>query len=434
MSLMAAAPHSAHPPGQSAGAPSQPWAVWLLAVLAALAFMDRQILAVLIEPIKQEFALTDWQVGLITGLGFSLSFACLALPLSRLADRRPRLPIVVASRALGGTLAALGALSGNAWALAATRAGGAISDAGAGPASMSMIADLVPPAQRSRAMSVFTAGNALGSLLALAGGAWLAQRFGWRVTLACVGLASVSAALVARWLIREPLRGRYAAAGSVAPRLDRGAVHTILADPVARWLLLGGSFALLGGYSFGAWNFTYLVRAHGLSPASAGLLTGAAALAAVAGGLMAGSWTDRLVRRDVRWQIGVPALTLGLAVPCGLAYLALPPDPWWAICIAVLAFSFFVSGWAAPVYAALSLVMQPQHRATASALLLLSGAVVGSGVGPALTGALSDGLRVWVGGDGLRWALASTVVLLSVAAWALLQAMPAYRQRQGQGR
>lgn len=416
----------AEQPANPVAPPAQRHAVWLLAALSALAFMDRQILAVLVEPIKQEFALSDLQVGLVTGLGFSLCFALIAVPLGRLADRRERVSMVVVSRAVGGALAAMGAMTGSAWALAATRAGAAVSDAGAGPASMSVIVDLVPTHQRSHAMSIFTAGNAFGSLLAMAGGAWLAQRYGWRATLACVGTASMAMAAVLRWRVVEPPRARHPGAPSLAPSVGGGAARDVWARPAAKWLLIGGTFALLAGYSFGAWNFTYLMRAHGLSSQAAGLLAGGAALASVAGGLAAGTLTDRLMWRDGRWQIGVPVLSLALAMPSGLVYLALGPTQFVAACVGVLVFSFFVSAWGAPVYAALSLVVPAERRATANAMLLLSGAVVGSGIGPVLTGALSDGLRTWVGPDGLRWALALTVCLLAFAIAALLKAMPAF--------
>src|SRR5437868_14286457 len=110
----------------------------VLTLLASLAFMDRQILAVLIQPVKQEFGLSDLQIGLVTGLGFALTFSLLGVPLGRLADRRERRSLIAVCRGVGGLLAALGAASFGFWSLMVTRAGGAISDAGGGPASMSM--------------------------------------------------------------------------------------------------------------------------------------------------------------------------------------------------------------------------------------------------------------------------------------------------------
>ena len=401
----------------------------LLALLSALSFMDRQILAVLLVPVKTEFGLSDLQVGLVTGLGFALSFGLIAVPLGRVADRRERRSLVVWCRGIGGALAALGAAASGAWTLAFTRMGGAISEAGGGPASMSMIADLYPPESRSRAMSVFAMAASAGSLMALIGGAWFAQRHGWRATLAAIGLLTLAVALLLRWNGREPARTGPMAAASPAASAEsagQGAVRAVLAQPVARWLVAGAAFALLAGCSFGAWNFAYLVRVHGLAPQAAGWVTGLSAFGSVLGTPVSGALADRLTRRDARWQLGVPLLGLGLALPSGLAYLALGAQQAAAVVALLFAFGFFVSWWVAPAYAALSLVVPPARRATASAMLLLVGAVGGSGIGPVLTGAVSDLLAGHVGGDPLGAALAAMLSLLAPAALAFVRAMRAY--------
>ena len=100
------------------------------------------------------------------------------------------------------------------------------------------------------------------------------------------------------------------------------------ADGVARWLIVAATFALLAGYSFGVWNFAYLMRGHGLSATGAGAVTGLSALGSLVGGIVAGTFTDRLVRRDPRWQMGVPIVGVGIALPAGLAYLAIAPGRW----------------------------------------------------------------------------------------------------------
>jgi len=400
----------------------------LLSMLSALSYMDRQILAVLLGPVKAEFGLADLQVGLVASVGFALSFALIALPLGHWADRHNRRTLVAWSRGLGGALAMLGAAAAGAWTLAATRAGGAVSEAGGGPASMSMIADLYPPHQRSSAMSVFSMSASVGSLLALVGGAWLAQHHGWRVTLAVVGGSTLVMAVLLRWMAQEPMRGAFASTAALsAPALPGlAAVRAIWQQPVARWLMVAGSFALLSGYSFGTWNYTYLVRHHGLSLQGAGAVSGLAAVGSVVGSLVAGALTDRLVRRDLRWQVGVPLLGVGLALPAGWVYLLVEPGQLVLAALLVVAFAFFISWWVAPTYAALSLVAPAQRRATANALLLLAGAVLGSGVGPVLTGALSDGLARWVGADALGWALAGVLGLLAGAALAFYRAMSRY--------
>ena len=205
--------------------PPRSYTLALLTLMSAVAFMDRQILAVLIQPVKLEFGLSDLQIGLVTGLGFALTFGLLGVPLGRLADRHERRSLVAWCRGAGGLLAALGGISTGFWSLMFTRAGSAVSDAGGSPASMSMLADLYPPEQRSRAMSVFSTGGSVGALLALVLGSWLAEHYGWRTTVVVGGCGALLLALLLRWSAREPLRvltAHAAQASAGAPR--QGAV------------------------------------------------------------------------------------------------------------------------------------------------------------------------------------------------------------------
>lgn len=414
----------------AAGSPaaSRPgYTLVILTLLSALAFMDRQILAVLIEPVKQEFGLSDLQIGLVTGLGFALTFGLLGVPLGRLADRRERRSLIAVCRGVGGLLAALGGSSVGFWSLMFTRGGGALSDAGGSPASMSMLADLYAPAQRSRAMSVFSAGGSLGALMALVLGSWVAEHHGWRATVMVAGSGSLLLALVLQWSVREPLRmvtAHAAQSATSAPR--RGAVTAIWAEPITRWLIVGAGCALLAAYSFGAWNIALMVRHHGLSLQQAGWISGAAALTSLVGGLTSGLLTDRMARRDLRWQLGVPVLGLGLALLCGLAYLLLPTGALTLATVLMVAFSFFLPWWVAPTYAAISLVVPSQRRATANAMVLLAGAIVGNGLGPIVTGWLSDVLDARLGGDGLRYAMLGMVSMLLPAVLAFVLALRAY--------
>lgn len=400
------------------------YALLLLTALAAVAFMDRQILAVLIQPVKAEFGLSDLQIGLVTGLGFALTFAALGVPLGRLADRGERRRVIVWCRGLGGLLGALGGATSGFWTLLVSRSGSALSDAGGGPASMAMLSEMYPPAQRSRVMSIFGTGGSLGALLAMLLGSWLAQHYGWRVAMALVGATALVLALLLRFSVREPQRAQ--APSTPRSAVPTGAVRAIWADPVTRWLIIGAACALLAGYSFGTWNIALLVRRHGLSLQSAGWISAAAAVSSILGGLLSGGLTDRLARRDARWQIGVPLIGLSLALPCGLIYLALPAGSVAAATGLMAAFAFFIVWWSAPTYAALSLVVPTARRATASAMVMLSGAVVGNGFGPIFTGWLSDLLSVTMPGDGLRYALACMVAMLLPAIYAFASVLPAY--------
>lgn len=396
----------------------------LLVLLSALAFMDRQILAVLLQPVKAEFGLTDLQIGLVTGLGFSLTFVLLGLPLGKLADRGQRLRVLAYSRGLGALLGAAGAWATGFWTLLASRAGGAVSDAGGAPASIALLSELYPPEQRSRVISIFGIGASLGALLALVLGSWLAQHFGWRVTMAVVGGSALLFTLVLRFTVAEPARSHHAAAGGAAQ--PRGALAQLWHTPVARWLIIGAGFALLAGYGFGAWNNALLMRHHDLSLQQAGLVSGAAALASIIGALFSGTLADRLTRRDRRWQLGVPVLGLALALPCGLLYLCMPAGAIGPAAALMVAYAFFVVWWAAPVYAALSFVVPPQRRATAHATIMLVGSLVGSGLGPIFTGWLSDVINRQLPGDGLRIALMLIVCMLLPGLLALARALPLF--------
>lgn len=418
-------------PEPSVGRTAPQRVLLLLTALSALSFMDRQLLAVLTPLVKAEFALTDLQVGLVTGLGFALTFSLLGVPLGRRADRQERRSLIVICRGLGALLAASGAVATGFWSLMFSRTGGAVSDAGANPASMSMLADLYPPAQRSRAMSVFATAGSFGALLALVGGSWLASHLGWRLTLAVVGAATLLLTLLLRLTVDEPRRGGLADAATSTPPTGgaprpRGAVHAVWRAPETRWLIVAAACVLLAGYSFGAWNTALLVRHHGLALASAGWVSGAAALASMAGGLASGALTDALSQRDPRWQIGVPMLGIALALPAGWAYLLLPAGQVGAAAALVVVYAFFVTWWVAPTYAAVSLAVPAQRRATASAMLLLAGSIVGAGIGPILTGWLSDRLAPVAGGASLAWALAGVMSMLLPALFAFARARRAY--------
>ena len=409
---------------------SRKYVLLLLTALSAFTFMDRQILAVLLQPIKLEFGFSDLQIGLITGLGFSLAFGVLGLPLGRLADRRERRSLVAWCRGIGGCVAVAGAFSTGAAGLTASRAGAALVDAGGGAASMSMLADLYGPAERSRVMSVFGVGGALGALLALLLGPLFAQWWGWRVTMAIIGAGIVVLSLVLRWTVSEPLRAQSPAGGAAQARAtaagSSSAVLLLWNEPVVRYLIVGAGCALIAGLSIGAWNVALLARRFDLSLAQAGGLSAMAALLSVAGSLFSGWLTDRMARRDLRWQIRIPVIGVGLALIFGLGYLLIGAGAFAASIACMLVYSFFTAWWAPATYAALSLVVPAQRRATASAMVLMAGALLGNGLGPIAAGWLSDLLHAVTQGQGLRYAMIIMMGMLLPSVWAFSRALAHY--------
>ena len=411
---------------------SRVYVLVLLTALSALTFMDRQILAVLLQPIKQEFGFSDLQIGLITGLGFALTFGALGIPLGRLADKHERRSLIAWCRGIGGCIAAAGAMASGAGGLTASRAGAALGDAGGGAASMSILADLYSPTERSRAMSVFGVGGAIGALLALLLGPLFAQWWGWRVTMVIIGVAIVLLSLVLRWTIEEPARVLMQAAAhaekvSVPPPASRqSAVLLIWNEPVTRFLIMGAACALIAGLSIGAWNVALLARRFDLSLKQAGGLSAVAAFLSVSGSLFSGWLTDRMAKKDVRWQIRIPVIGVGLALVFGLSYLLVSDDFFAFSLLCMLVYSFFTAWWAPATYAALSLVVPAQRRATASAMVLMAGALLGNGVGPIVAGWLSDVLNAVTQGQGLRYAMVAMMCMLLPGLWAFTRAMAHY--------
>ena len=157
----------------------------LLGAVFAVHFLDRQILAILIPPIKAELGLSDTALGFLSGFAFAVLFSTVGLGIARLADRLDRARIITASLALFSAMTALCGLAGSFWQLFAARVGVGIGEGGTNPASHALIADLFPTQRRAAAMAIYSVGPHLGLVLAFGVGGWLAQTVGWRATFMC---------------------------------------------------------------------------------------------------------------------------------------------------------------------------------------------------------------------------------------------------------
>ncbi len=166
----------------SASVAPSPWRTHGLLILLAMMYADnfigRQIVAVMIEPIKHEFGASDTSMGLISGLAFAAVFALLGLPAGRLADRMSRTGLLAASSLLWGIATILCGLTGSFMLLVIARMAVAAVEAPAAPAALSLIADLYPPQKRAFAISVFTAAPTFAAIIALSLGAWMVDSYG----------------------------------------------------------------------------------------------------------------------------------------------------------------------------------------------------------------------------------------------------------------
>jgi len=377
-------------------------------------FVDRQVMTILLEPIKAEFNASDSAMGLLSGLAFALFYAVLGVPVARLADRWSRRNVLALSMTVWSAVTALCAGATSFVHLALLRVGVGIGEAGGTPPSQSLITDYFPPERRALAQGVLAAAPNVGILVSLFGGALIAEAYGWRSVFLVFGLPGVLLAAVLFFTVREPERASRSHHGDESLWV---ALRGISRLPGFFWIAAGVGFAGVAGYGLGVWLPSFLVRVHGMTLVDAGLSLG---LVGVFGGTLgtvsSGLLVDRLNRHDTRWQLWIPTVGLSLALPTQMAFLLWPEGHRFGgaegppVALVFMAISaVFASFWVAPSYAAVQNLVPPHWRTQAAALLLLGLNLVGMGMGPLLVGILSD-LYIDQGVESIRWALLTALV------------------------
>ena len=397
------------------------YVLFILTCGYVLNFVDRQVMTILLEPIKAEFGASDTQMGLISGLAFALFYATLGVPVARLADRWSRRNVLAISMATWSAVTAACGMAGSFWQLALLRVGVGIGEAGGTPPSQSLLTDYFPKERRALAQGVLATAPNIGVLVGLFGGALIAEAFGWRTVFFVFGVPGVGLALLLFFTVKEPIKVK--PQGLEADRSMMSALSGIIRLPSFFMIALGVGFAAMPGYGLGVWSPSFLVRVHGMSLVDAGLWLGIIGLSGgTLGTILSGVLADRLALRDNRWQLWIPAVGLMVALPLQALFLLWPASAVFTIAgktapVAVVFMglsSVFACFWIAPSYAAVQNLVPSHWRTQASALLLLVFNLLGLGLGPLLVGMLSDGLSSF-GAASVRWALLSSLSMGYVA-------------------
>jgi MFS family permease len=404
--------------------------------------IDRQVVAILIEPIRHEFGVSDTVIGLLTGLAFAVLYAGLGVPVGKLSDRSNRRNIVAVCCAVWSVATTACGVVQHFWMLLLARMMVAVGEAGGMAPSISLVSDLYPKERRSLAITLFMMGPHLGVLIGLALGGWIAQNYGWRATFIAFGAPGIALAALVWLLVREPRRGAFdapaVAAPVMAPSTPQPQLHRLLTIPAFRYVCLACGIAGISGYGYAVWTPSFLVRTHGMSIAHAGLVFGVTSgMGAVAGSLLSGLLCDKLVARDQRWQIGLPLLGVLLSIPAALAFFLWPAGGHWTLgpltvphpIVFAFAFALFASWWPALSYSAISHMVPAHQRGMAAATLNLFITLFGLGIGPLATGFLSDLFIPLYGQQGLRYALASAMCLMIFSVVLFGLALTPYRSR-----
>jgi predicted MFS family arabinose efflux permease len=403
---------------------------YMLAVLLGIYMagsIDRSMISVVLEPIKTEFKLSDASLGLLSGVAFSVPFACAVLPLGWLIDRYERRSLLGLLCGLWSLLTFLGAFAGSYVQLLATRFVVGAADAGQAPASLSLIADTFPPNRRSTAIGIFSSGAALSVILIFLLGGWVLAHFGWRSVFLVAGLPGIAMALLVLFTFREPRRGQYDGGQAVKPeRLSirastkiifgrRSLVHSLIAYMLATGVQITAMI----------WLVSFLTRVHGMQPSAASIWIGVLlGIAQALGALVIGPIADRYSRGEGGRLANVPAIGAAVAFISGIAMCLAPSLEGTLAAMTVLGFCAGV--FTGTSYSLMVTLSPPTARGSALAIAKMLSLLVGQGFFSFMTGKVSD----LVGGtDSIRIAL---MVTLTGHLWAAVHFYLAGRAARGE--
>lgn len=380
----------------------------VLVVVYTFNFIDRQILSILIEPIKADLGISDFGMGLLSGTAFAVFYATLGMPLALIADRWNRRNLIGLSLAVWSGMTALSGLAMNFWQLAAARIGVGIGEAGCSPSAHSMLADLYSAKERATALGVYSLGIPIGIMFGLFAGGAIADTFGWRAAFFIVGIPGLLLSVVVFLTVKEPPRGHADGHTSSGTAQKHPTIIEVFRHLVDRrsfiHLATGGGLTAFVGYGLITWAPTFFVRSHGMSLTEAGFWLGL--VLGIPGGLgiVAGGWlSDRFGARDTRWYLWVVAVALIAVVPFGAA--AFLVDAWWLslilLCVPVMLGNFYQG----TTFAQVQGLAPVRMRAVAAAVLLFILNFIGFVFGPPAVGILSDLLVATFDQDALRYSL-----------------------------
>lgn len=366
---------------------------WVLAVLTltyTFNHVDRQILVILLEPIKNELGLQDSQLGMLTGLAFAAFYATLGIPVAIWADRGNRRNIIALALTVWSAMTALCGLAQNFWHLLLARMGVGVGEAGGTPPATSMIADLYPPQERATALGIYTSGIGLGIMAGFALGGYVYEIWGWRAAFFVAGIPGLLLALTVRFAIPEPVRGLADQRKDDGPAPSLGeTLKFIFSQSSYLWLLAGCLLICISANAFLVFTSSHLQRTYGLTPGQVSLPLGVliGGVGSV-GAVVMGRVCDMLSKKDLRWRPLIIAICAAVALPFAWMFLRAPTVELAYAWNVVPSFIGLI--YASVAYTASQELVKLRMRSFASAFMLFCLTLIGIGCGPWIAGILSD--------------------------------------------
>lgn len=427
------AAHDAVPPVSNA---YRRYALWLLLLVYVVNFIDRQVINILAEPIKNDLHLADWQLGLLSGFAFGIVYTVLGFPLARAADRHHRGYIISGCLAAWSVFTGACGLAQNFVQLVAFRAGVGIGEAGCTPTSHALIADYSPKEKRASALAFYAMGTPIGSLLGLAIGGAMSDYFGWREAFFVAAAPGLILAIVCAFTLKEPRRRLSAAAQQVADASGQ-ALSTFsetiryLGAKRAFWFLaFGAGIRSFLGYGHAVFVPSFFYRVHGpevtalaqhfhMRPQTfVGLSLGViGGVAGTFGSWLGGQIADKWGARDLRVYGSLPAIAVLISAPVTI-FLYSTSSAALALCLTAVT-GFVGTLWYGPVYASAQGMVPQRMRAMSASIMLFVINFLGLVMGALCIGALSDFCNkiLHLGpAEGVRWALIISTAVGAVSA------------------
>ncbi len=366
-------------------------ALVLLTSIGVVGFIDRIIMNVLAEPLRQEFALSDMQLGVVNGLAFAVLNVVLGLVVARFAERTRRMTLISIGTVLWSIATAACGLASNFTQLLLARVSVGVGEAVGLPSTHSVVSDYFPREKRATMMSVLNLAPPIGAFLGASGGAVIAQIYGWRTALFVAAVPGLILAVLLAMFVAEPKRGRFDEPGASDAVPSIGTViGRYLSWPTMRNMLAGATIASMVGFGLNAFLAAYLIRRFGFTLVEAGLVAGlVASLPSTLSILGAGWLADRFAARgDRRGYALTPAVTLLISAPL-YAFAITRDEPAMIIALVGLC-GLFQYTYLGPTAGTFQNMLSARMRATGTAFTGMIYTLVGGGFGPLILGFVSD--------------------------------------------
>jgi MFS family permease len=383
-----------------------------LTLVYLLNFLDRGLVILLLQSIKEDLRLSDTQLGFLTGIAFGLFYAVLGVPIARWADRGNRVAITSLAIGLWGVTVMACLFVTSFVQMVCARVAAAVGESGCMPPTYSLLGDYFPaPEERARAMAIYMLAGPLAVVLSFIAGGWLNEHYGWRMAFFLMGVPALLMSILIRLSVAEP-RMHEVSARSADPPLPR--MRDVLAllwrQRSSRHLIFAVVLLLTVGFGLGPWYAAFMMRSHGMGTVELGVWLGLIFGVSGTAGILLGAYAStKWFARNERGQLRLSAAMIAASVPC-FAFFLLLPHKYQAL-VALIPFMLVFNFFFGPTFALMQRLVADEMRATTLAVVMLLANLIGMGVGPQLVGALSDLLVPAFGTDSLRYAMLTACLI-----------------------